>query len=940
MSGDETVTDGDASGAPIAGRCARPAVANGGVAPGRPRPGTAPAEGTRGVPAFGPGATLGRYLLLKPLGAGATGVVYSAFDPELDRKVALNVLHAVGEGGARSVHQARAMARVSHANVVRVYDAGEQGGRSFVVSELVEGGSLRDAAAAGSWRLVFGLYVKAGRGLAAVHGAGLVHGNFTPESVLVGARGEVRVNDVGLATARHPPAGECADRGADGGRPGPAEGEASAPAAGLRYRAPEQLRGEAADARSDQFAFCVALYEALFGEGPFAGRTASELLAAIEAGRPRRPRRGRRPPARAWRAIERGLSAEAAQRHPSMAALLDELTRVRGRRAHVAAALLAACAAPAVAYGARRARRAGLETACAAEGAAAARAWDAARAERVRRAFAATGLPYADDAARSAVGALERYAAAWSGARAASCRATRVTGEQAPDAHALRARCFDARLGEFDALVARFEGAGLDADVVLRAGRAARELVPVARCDDLGALLSAPEPAASGEALAAARRSVAEAKAGLATGEIAAGLEAGRRAVAAAEALGYAPLTSEALLVLGELETRARAPEAEGRLVEAFRVADLARDDRARARAASALAYVAGKASLPRGLEWADVTRGALARSGGDEVAEAQLAKNVATIFALHGHRDEATSAFERALALAERTGEWADADLFNKLAYLRVEQRRFDEAVDLYQRELRSALETQGPRSPAITLALRNLATTYEERGERAAARDALERARTLARETYGPEDPQTLMVELTLARLEFNDGGRGDAALATARRLLEGNQRVGAPDSFVEDSRLFVAQVLVETGRYAEAMPALARVVAAIEAGEGRDSVDLYEPLLYLGRAERALGRKASARRTLARAAELEAAFPAGPAAKADLLFETARAHDGVDPARACALAGEAIALYRRARAEFVAMPPEYERAAREVQAWLAARARTCPPPPARPP
>src|SRR5262245_37690244 len=207
------------------------------------------------------------------------GVVYAAYDPELDRRVALKLLHAGGsvEARKRLLREAQAMARLAHPNVIAVHDVGTWGDEVFVAMEFVEGPTLAERVRdeEPGWREVLDLYLQAGEGLAAAHVAGIVHRDFKPQNALVGRDGRVRVLDFGLArgTGALPPreAEEGPDSGAAPGllvtpltRSGSRMGTPA-------YMSPEQFEGLPADELSDQFSFCVALYEALYGERPFGG---------------------------------------------------------------------------------------------------------------------------------------------------------------------------------------------------------------------------------------------------------------------------------------------------------------------------------------------------------------------------------------------------------------------------------------------------------------------------------------------------------------------------------------------------------------------------------------------------------------------------------------------------------------------------------------------
>ncbi|MEX1369491.1 MAG: serine/threonine-protein kinase, partial [Nannocystaceae bacterium] len=238
--------------------------------------------------------TLDRFVVLHRLGQGAMGVVYAAHDPKLDRKVALKLVDTSGFGseGVRNAQdrlerEARAAADLAHPNVVTIYDTGRMGDQVFLAMELVDGHTLRKWLSARSrgWREVVSLFLQIGQGLAAAHDKGIVHRDFKPDNVLVGHDGRPRVVDFGLARPISPTLRSTASLGGtteDGTDGPPAPGSGSAPATASRdtsvagtpaYMAPEQYEGRNIGAHSDQFGFCVALYEALLGERPFRGST-------------------------------------------------------------------------------------------------------------------------------------------------------------------------------------------------------------------------------------------------------------------------------------------------------------------------------------------------------------------------------------------------------------------------------------------------------------------------------------------------------------------------------------------------------------------------------------------------------------------------------------------------------------------------------------------
>ncbi len=295
------------------------------------------------------GKSFGHFLVVDRLGAGAMGVVLAAYDPKLDRKVALKVLNdAVAgsgnpDGRLRLLREAQAMARLAHPNVVTVFEVGETNDQVFVAMEFVNGGTLTQwlRKEARSRRDILQMFVAAGRGLVAAHAAGMIHRDFKPDNVLVGSDGRPRVSDFGLvgAHAGSPQTGDAV--GTSGGRIADSLTATGAVMGTPIYMAPEQFEGADTDQRTDQFSYCVALYEALYGERPFHGTTYAELHASVAAGAVRDAPAGRDVPEWLRAVLLRGLRVAPADRFATMdellaALLADPGTRARRRRIAVA----------------------------------------------------------------------------------------------------------------------------------------------------------------------------------------------------------------------------------------------------------------------------------------------------------------------------------------------------------------------------------------------------------------------------------------------------------------------------------------------------------------------------------------------------------------------------------------------------------------------------
>jgi hypothetical protein len=298
-----------------------------------------------------PGTRVGRYTIESRIGAGGMGVVYAAFDRELERRVALKLLRpGRGDLNARErlVREARTLARLSHPNIVTVFDAGEHRGHVYVVMELIDGGNVRTwcAQEKRTQDEILDCMVAAGRGLAAAHAAGIVHRDVKPDNILVGRDDRVRVTDFGLARRELDPSAAAGEPDSVPASDAPTLTRTGTVLGTPLYMAPETLGG-ASSARADQWSYCATLYELLAGARPFPIEPGPRAV-AIAAGKLEPATAGRRVAGPIRATLARGLRADPDARWDDMAALVTALTRAR-RRPRV---LLAAAAAVLVLGGA------------------------------------------------------------------------------------------------------------------------------------------------------------------------------------------------------------------------------------------------------------------------------------------------------------------------------------------------------------------------------------------------------------------------------------------------------------------------------------------------------------------------------------------------------------------------------------------------------------
>lgn len=816
---------------------------------------------------------MGRYVLLEPLGQGGMGIVYAAYDSKLDRRVALKLLHAErtsapGSDGATSdrtrlLREAQAMAQLSHPNVVAVYDVGEVDRHIVMAMELVEGQTLRQwwRERKRDWREVLDVLAAAGRGLAAAHAAGLVHRDFKPSNVLVGRDGRVRVTDFGLARAHR-----------TGEEPAPAPDaellESSAKLLDFQvtrsgamvgtpsYMAAELLAGQPADARSDQFAYCVALWEGLYGELPFAGETASERLQNVKEGRLRPPPAGARVPARLQRLLARGLQVDPAARFPSMDALLAEVDRrpeEAGKRlAAAAAGLLVLGVSGALSWSSWSNRT---EALCGGAEERLDGVWDAGRQEAVEKAFLATGVAWAPDAFRRVQKVLGAYARDWTAMHREACEATRLRAVQTEAVMTARMACLDKRLQEVAALSDVFAEA--DAVVVGRAAQAAEALSGLRACADVEVLLAEVKPpadTATRERVDAVRVRLARAKALTDSGKQRESLDVTGVAIDEAKALGYPPVLAEALFAQGVGQVLSGdLTVAAGTLEQAVWTATAAHHDALAASAAVRLVGVYGvRGRREEAQLWDRHTSALVERLGGSDELEVSLLNNRGVGFLTRAELPQALDTFEQGLALARQrlkpTHPLVTRLETNRLAVLK-HLGRFAEATRQMEESLRRAEETLGRHHPALAPLLLNAARVHTQQGRLREARQTLSRLLQMGEGSFTPGSANWAQY-CSLAGRIYELEGRYDEALnhyEEALRLFELSMGPESPNAL--DAVLDVAAVHLRAGAQDEAEHLYERVLSVVEKEGGADHLDTLAPLLGLADIQERRGQHARA-------------------------------------------------------------------------------------------
>lgn len=739
---------------------------------------------------FGKAGRVGRYVLLEVVGVGGMGVVCTAFDPKLDRKVALKLLRDHGAPGsrrattgrARLVREAQALAKLSHPNIVTVHDVDYSAdGKLYMAMEFVDGQTLAQwiERARPGWQEVLTCYAHAGDGLAAAHAAGITHRDFKPANVLIGKDQRVRVVDFGLAK-------QDGDEGTDG--QAHAEGDdACAPLGDIMhvlsatsdlkltqagrivgtpaYMAPEQRRGHEVGPATDQFGFAVALYEGLYGLLPF---SSDNRYADARKGRIAEPAKDSQVPSWVYRVLCVALQPKPEMRYPTMDALLVALRSDPAKRRRQqfmwgsagAGALIVAVGGWAAA-GAWALQQAGV---CKGSGQRIAQVWGPEQQQRVGDSLRRTQTAYADYTASRVVAALDVYAEQWASTRVRVCEATRLHEEQSEALMDVRMTCLDRRRGELSALVKVLADA--DSLVVERAVAAVHDVDPADSCatalPDPGTAL--PRAVHARRDAVAAQARVDEAKAQISAGRYEAALAAAQAGKLLADTAGHAASQARAAYYQGvALRGLNRDEEALEALDSAVFAAARAGDANLEARAWSTLAYVTGPKlrQMERARAMARAAAAATVRAGSPPELEAAVRTDTATVLLSTGAVREALVALDEALLNAVKVHGVGHPLTYNIVINLGVTHARLKQPrqAELYfRRALAEVEEGLGPAHPKIAMVAQNLGNLLADQGptQSEAAADLLGRALRLRAARLGDEHPKVAELWVAMARLD----------------------------------------------------------------------------------------------------------------------------------------------------------------------------------------
>ncbi len=798
-------------------------------------------------------ARIGRFTVLEGLGEGGMGIVYAAYDDQLDRKVAVKVLRNETmrkdpQARDRMLREAQAMARVSHQNLVTVHEVGSHEGEIFIAMEFVRGQSLGNwlHSSPRGWRESVAVLVQAGRGLAAAHAAGLIHRDFKPANVLVGSDGVVKVLDFGLARAVDNPVpaeapaplrmSVTSSLDADLTRTGAVLGTPA-------YMAPEQHLGEPATEKSDQFSFCVSLYEALYGQPPFDASSLLALTYAVTQGKVREPPTGVAVPTALLQIVMRGLSVNPSKRFPSMPALLGALERSLERR-KVPWFVVAGIAGMIGAAGFTAASLRPGEDTCAGVSGELVGVWDTPAAEAAREGLLATKVPFAEETWARVQGRLDTYARELGLQRVDACRA-HEEGRSSMRLFDLKTACLDQRHASLAAFVAILKAA--DAEVVGNAAAAAAALPSIAGCGDTQALtegVAPPEDPAVIARVAAARAVLAEAHAHERVGQFARGLEL----VASIELAGinYPPLQAEVGLRNGSLLSEAgRHPEAITALTEALRVAIASGHDLAAAAIATRRDFVraARLAQAREVLDDAPVVEGlvgrvASTREGGEYRGD--HLNNLGIAHAVLGEVQRAPEFFAASIdARRAVLGEDHPQVVFalGNLGLALVESENVVEGTRRLRTAFLAAETALGAKHPMVAQLAVNLGYGHHALRQYRDAASYYERGLSLQTELLGPESPDLHHVLRLMGYLALEQRRCDEAAESYTRALRVIGETAESDNPAALLAIVGLGSAATCRGDMDIARTHLERALALAERAHGVDDLALVDVLDALG-------------------------------------------------------------------------------------------------------
>ena len=790
---------------------------------------------------LGTGSAVGRYTIVSRLGAGGMGVVYLAYDPELDRRVALKLLHPGGSRGkpqarARLLREAQSLAKLAHPNVVSVFDAGEHEGEVWLAMERVEGRTLTEwyAATLPRWSELLRVLVDAARGVAAAHAAGLVHRDLKPSNVMVGDDARVRVMDFGLAR----PGDDDSSSGSSGAAV--ASELASSPRVQSltrthdvlgtpAYMAPEQWEKGTIDARADQFSWCVMAWEALYGGRPY-GDEATATLFCEKLSAPSHRRPAGRVPTWVRRLLERGLRRSPDERWPGMADLLGVVDRrlSRRRQQRVTLVLSGLLVVGLAGGGIRRIDRKHREQACRDAGAEIESLWPGRKAE-IAGVLGSSDVAYVRRLESSLAPRIDTWAADWRDIRTEVCEATTIE-KSVDEIH--RGRVEMCLFGQRVAISMLLDLVARGDPMALRRAPFMTSTFPaVGQCRDPqvldGLLISSPS---EGTMWRGAQR-LLQAMTLQDAGRYEEALVEAEAVLEIANSRDFAPLKIQAGLLAGTLQAQqGRYREGAQALRRIYFEAGGLGMESAAVLAAVRLVEVEGvKLARPQqGLLWAEHARMMMRREGADGAQhELLLLENEAKVARIEGDYDRAEELTDRVIEQRRQTqgGDHPEVALaLRDLAAIYVARGDHRKGAALDRRVLGMLEASLGHDHPEVAKTLFDLAETrFEE--DSVEARSLYERSRGVLEAALGSEHPDLARPLHKLAALDERQGDYEVARERHEKALALREQALPADHPELAESLGDLAKFHRERGHYSRANELYGRAIEVIERTLGHE-------------------------------------------------------------------------------------------------------------------
>ena len=806
---------------------------------------------------------IGRFVVLRELGAGGMGVVYSAFDEALGRRVAVKLLfasRAANENARRRLErEAQALARLSHPNVVQVHEVGEHAGDMFVAMEFVKGATLEAWAKAEprSWREVVACYLQAARGLQAAHDAGVLHRDFKPANAILGDDGRVRVLDFGLARTSEQPELLPDDVGRMGESASGQDERLTATGSVLgtpAYMAPEQFFGDPVDARTDVFSFCVSLYEALYGERPFQGKTRYALLRSVLSGPPKLPERG--VPARIEQLLRRGLAREPDSRPQSMHEVVTilDFDPLRKRRWWLMGGTIALVASGAGLGGSMLSEASppcpGFEQELWG-------VWDDERRAEVEAAFERSGSDLSEAVWPRVAGALDERAEALVSGMQAACEATHVAGKQSEARLDRRMTCLDDRKRSMRALTEVLGRA--DRLTVAHAEDAVQGLPSPDVCADpqwLDASLEPPRDEAQQQQVAQVREQLATGQALVDTGHYLEAKTVADQGWSEAETVAYGPLSAEAGLLRSTVDTKlGRYRSARTTILDVVDLAEATRHDQLAAKAWLWLIYLDAQMLGDRTHVDVWIRRAAAAgRRVGEPVDDRIELLSQQALWAIdRGDADAARRYIDEGTLLqdeARPSSTFRNLNLENARVELAQIQGQHDAALELGKNKLQHHLAVEPAGHPRIALARLNLGHAFMDLGKLEDAREQYAKAWEILKQTFGMQphpNVGTAEMSLGVVALYSRDVAAAKDYMERAVATMEASVGPVQPKAAQALNNLGVVAFMQGELRASATYTQRALDIYAQSYGEdhiewGKTAINLGEMLLYLDELEQA--------------------------------------------------------------------------------------------------